>query len=56
MWFPMETAPRDGTPIQAKIPGNGSDNIIRWMCIDDGEVICTEYGKPAVNKNQEQLI
>ena len=35
MWFPMETAPRDGTPIQAKIPGNGSDNIIRWMCIDD---------------------
>jgi len=35
MWQPMETAPRDGTPIQAKIPGNGSDNIIRWMCIDD---------------------
>lgn len=29
-WLPMETAPRDGTPIQADIPGNGKDNIIRW--------------------------
>ena len=29
---------------------------IQWRRLDDGEVICTEYGKPAVNKNQEQLI
>ncbi len=29
-WLPMESAPRDGTPIQAKIPDNGSDNIIAW--------------------------
>lgn len=35
MWQPMETAPKDGAPIQAKIPGHGSDNIIQWMCIDD---------------------
>ncbi len=35
VWCPMETAPRDGTPIQAKIPGHGSNNIIQWMCIDD---------------------
>jgi hypothetical protein len=31
-WEPIETAPKDGTPIQAKIPGNGSDNVIFWMC------------------------
>ena len=45
MWQPMETAPKDGAPIQAKIPGHGSDNIIQWMCIygywtwgmDDGQ-------------------
>ena len=28
---PIETAPRDGTPIQAEIPGHGRDNIIAWM-------------------------
>jgi len=30
-WQPIDTAPRDGTPIQADIPGNGKDNIIAWM-------------------------
>lgn len=29
-WQPIDTAPRDGTAIQARIPGNGSDNIIAW--------------------------
>lgn len=29
---------------------------IQWRRLDDGEIICTEYGKPAANKNQEQLI
>lgn len=29
-WQSMETAPRDGTPFQAKIPGHGSDNILAW--------------------------
>lgn len=29
-WQPIDTAPRDGTAFQAKIPGNGSDNIIAW--------------------------
>lgn len=36
----MENAPRDGTPIQAKIPGHGSDNIIAWgggLMDSDGE-------------------
>lgn len=28
---PMETAPRDGTAIQARIPGNGDCNIIAWV-------------------------
>ena len=27
---PMSEAPRDGTAIQAEIPGHGSDNIIAW--------------------------
>ena len=29
-WFPIESAPRDGTEIQAVIPGHGSDNVIAW--------------------------
>ena len=29
-WQPIESAPKDGTPIQVKIPGHGSDNLIRW--------------------------
>ncbi len=30
-WQPIETAPRDGTDIQAEIPGHGSDNVIAWQ-------------------------
>lgn len=30
-WLPIETAPKDGTEIQAKIPGHGSDNMIAWQ-------------------------
>ena len=29
-WQPMDTAPRDGTWIQAKIPGYGADNVIAF--------------------------
>lgn len=29
-WQPIETAPRDGTAIQARIPWHGDDNIIAW--------------------------
>lgn len=38
-WQPMDTAPRDGTAIQAEIPGNGADNIIAWYggLLDDNE-------------------
>lgn len=27
---PIATAPRDGTPIRARIPGRGDDNLIAW--------------------------
>lgn len=30
-WKPIETAPRDGTCFQARIPGHGSDNVIAWV-------------------------
>lgn len=30
-WRPIESAPKNGTAIQAKIPGHGSDNIIAWL-------------------------
>lgn len=30
-WQSMDVAPRDGTEIQAEIPGNGSDNVIAWL-------------------------
>ena len=29
-WRPIESAPKDGTAFQARIPGHGSDNIIAW--------------------------
>jgi hypothetical protein len=30
-WQDIATAPKDGTPFQAKIPGHGSDNVIAWL-------------------------
>jgi hypothetical protein len=30
-FLPMSSAPRDGTSIQAVIPGHGSDNVIAWV-------------------------
>ena len=30
-WRPIESAPLDGSDIQARIPGNGSDNVIAWQ-------------------------
>jgi hypothetical protein len=30
-WQPIETAPLNGTPIQAEIPNNGSDNVIAFL-------------------------
>lgn len=39
---PISTAPRDGTPIQVKIPGHGSDNIVAWFngLLDNGGGDC----------------
>ncbi len=41
-WQPIQTAPQDGTPIQARIPGHGSDNIIAWVegLLDVGDQPC----------------
>ena len=39
-WQPIETAPRDGTAFQARIPGHGEDNLIAWtngLLDDEGE-------------------
>jgi len=39
-WRPIETAPKDGTSIQARIPGRGDDNVIAWfggLLDSDGE-------------------
>ena len=30
-WQTIETAPMDGTEIQARIPGHGEDNVIAWQ-------------------------
>ena len=30
-WQPMETAPLDGSIIQADIPGHGESNILFWL-------------------------
>lgn len=41
-WLPISSAPRDGTAIQARIPGHGEDNIIAWFdgLLDDQERDC----------------
>jgi len=43
-WQDISTAPRDGTEIQAKIPGHGSDNVIAWvpgfLDSDENECCC----------------
>ncbi|KXV37037.1 hypothetical protein AD941_12265 [Gluconobacter albidus] len=31
-WMSMDTAPQDGSSFQARIPGHGEDNVIRWDC------------------------
>lgn len=41
-WQPIETAPKDGSPFQARIPGHGEDNIIAWFhgLLDENENEC----------------
>lgn len=41
-WQDISTAPRDGTDIQARIPGHGEDNIIAWQSgfMDENEEDC----------------
>ena len=41
-WQTIYRAPKDGTSIQAKIPGHGSNNIIAWRrgLIDSGGNEC----------------
>lgn len=40
VWYPIVTAPKDGTAIQARIPGHGDDNVIAWLggLVADNEV------------------
>lgn len=42
VWYPMHRAPRDGTEIQAEIPGNGADRVIAWYggLLDSDEQSC----------------
>lgn len=41
-WQPIETAPKDGTGFQARIPGYGDDYIIAWThgLLDSNEREC----------------
>ena len=51
MWQSMKTAPRDGTEIQAEIPGNGSDNVIafRGAFVDSDGNSCVCWERNADN-------
>lgn len=46
-WQSMATAPKDGTWIQAEIPGHGCDNIIAWaegfMDSDENPCGCWQF-------------
>lgn len=48
----ISTAPRDGSTIQARIPGHGDDNLIAWIAdaLDDGRGSC---GAWAFTSDQE---
>ena len=52
-WQPIETAPRDGSCIQARIPGHGEDNIITWQggLVDENERDCAAW--TFANEEQE---
>ena len=41
-WRLIETAPKDGTPFQARIPGYGDDNVIAWFegLLDTDDLDC----------------
>lgn len=52
-WMPIETAPSDGSAIQARIPGHGDDNVIMWLsdCVEDERGSCGSW--VFVNEDQE---
>lgn len=53
-WLPIESAPRDGAEIQARIPGNGEDNLIAFVYIGDcGEGDGSAYGWAFTTEGQE---
>lgn len=41
-WQDISTAPKDGTSVQARIPGHGEDNVISWQegLVDEDENSC----------------
>ena len=41
----IDSAPRDRTPIQARIPGHGDDNIIMWEpdCLENEHGPCGSW-------------
>ncbi|WP_082395487.1 DUF551 domain-containing protein [Sphingopyxis macrogoltabida] len=51
-WQDISTAPKDGTEFQARIPGNGEDNVIAWVddLIDSNGDYC---GGWAFTRDQE---
>ena len=51
-WHLIDSAPKDGTEIQARIPGNGEDNVIAWVddLIDSNGEYC---GAWAFTRDQE---
>lgn len=51
-WLDISSAPKDGTEIQARIPGHGDDNVIAWVdgLLDSDDGAC---GTWAFTRDQE---
>ena len=57
-WEPIETAPTDGTPIIAKVFGDGEDRVILWVPVPvdppEPDNICKNVARQLRDMSEEK--